>query len=295
MASGARKMMPIGVATVPPMMNPTRRWSANASRTRPVPSRTAAERGEAVRRLRAGRAPRQGGHDGDPRHGARRPPGGDDRGDEREEHGRRDGPPRQGEGGRCDARRSTAASARTRTTPARPDRGADDGGGGADGGAVGQHDQSDVAVGRADRAEHAQGPEAPLRHDGEPGDRHQADEHQPERAQHEHEGLGTDLVRRRPAIRCRRPCRSGGGTTGGPAGRRSRGPRRCRGVGLAGRDAARTGPAGSAGSRPGRRPAASGRLRSRCCRRAVRTPSRRRRSARPRRDRSGSGRRRGAA
>ena len=71
---------------------------------------------------------------------------------------------------------------------------ADDRGGGSDRGAVGQHDQADVAVGGAEGAEHAQGPQSSLGHDGESGHGHQADEEQPERAEHQHDGLGRDLV-----------------------------------------------------------------------------------------------------
>ena len=44
------------------------------------------------------------------------------------------------------------------------------------------------------RAEHAQGPQAALGHDGESGHRQEPDEEQPERAEHEDDDLGAGLV-----------------------------------------------------------------------------------------------------
>ena len=109
-----------------------------------------------------------------------------------------------GQGERVDAVLGDRSQRRHEREPRGQARcGADDGGGGADCGAVGQHDQADVAVGRAERAEHAQGPQAPLRHDAEPGHRHQADEHQSERAEHEDDGFVRDLVAPAARVRCR--------------------------------------------------------------------------------------------
>ena len=179
-----------------------------------------------------------------------------------QDHGRGDRPPRAGRTGRCGARRSTRSVGTNANHAGQPDGGADDRGGGADGGAVGQHDQPDVAVGRAERAEHAQGPQAALGHHGEPGDRHQADEEQPERAEDEHDGLGGGLVAGRRGDSMPRPVPLGSRndwrlcwlalTQDRDAGRR---------VGLARGRPGRTGRAGPAGSRPCRRPAGSGRLR----------------------------------
>ena len=66
-----------------------------------------------------------------------------------------------------------------------------------DGGAVGQHHQADVLVGGAERGQHAEGPLAPLGHDGEPGDGHQADEQQADGPERQHQGVH------------RRPCSAG--------------------------------------------------------------------------------------
>jgi hypothetical protein len=58
-------------------------------------------------------------------------------------------------------------------------------GGHAGGQAARDHDQAEVAFGRADRAEHAEGTEPALGHDREAGHRHQADEHQAEYLHHQ--------------------------------------------------------------------------------------------------------------
>ena len=62
----------------------------------------------------------------------------------------------------------------------------------ADDRAVGHHDQPDVAFGGAERGEHAERPQPPLGHHGEPGHRHQADEHQPEHGHHQNDRRGRD-------------------------------------------------------------------------------------------------------
>ena len=220
MASGARKRSPMAVQTVPPRMKPVPVLVSEGEQDDAGTEQDAAESGEAVGRLRAGRTPRQGGHDR--RSGPRSRAG---------HHAARTAvtkvrtmaaatrPPRQGE--TVDAVLGERLQRRYEREPrGQSDGRADDGGGGSDRGAVGQHDQADVAVGRAERAEHAEGPQSPLGHHREAGHGHQADEQQPERAEHQHHGLGRDLVGGAAAPRCRCRRRSAGGTTGGSAGRR---------------------------------------------------------------------------
>ncbi len=77
----------------------------------------------------------------------------------------------------------------------------------SDGQAVGDHDQAEVAFGRADRAEHAEGPQPALGHHREARDRHQADERQAECLHHqdEHRRGGPALVASGKGYRrCRR-------------------------------------------------------------------------------------------
>ena len=157
MARGARKSTPTTVAMVPPMMNPVPALVGEGQQDEAGPEQQAARRREAVGRLGTGWAPGQGGHDRHPGGGACRPPGGGDGGDERQHQGGGDRPPRQGEAvdAVLDDRLQSGANA---NQPARPTHGADRGRRGAHGRAVGQHDQAHVAVGGAERAEHARGP-----------------------------------------------------------------------------------------------------------------------------------------
>jgi hypothetical protein len=192
------KSDPSAVVTVPAMMNPTRRVSAKASNTMPVTSSTpprAAKRWGAWGRgdrpdsaltaeiLPAARAGHQAVATAVRRlrikATANRPPAqrepidamfGDRLQDSDEEE-----PGDQAEG-------------RAHHGRAGPDRGA-----------VGQHDEPCVPVGGAKGATHAERPQPALGHHRESGHTHQADEQQPEAAQHQHHGLGYGLVGPAPA------------------------------------------------------------------------------------------------
>ena len=79
-----------------------------------------------------------------------------------------------------------------REPPRQTDEGADDRRCGSHRRAVGQHGQSDVAVGGAHGSKHAQGSQAPPRHHRESGHRQQADEEQAQCAEDEHHRLYLD-------------------------------------------------------------------------------------------------------
>jgi hypothetical protein len=142
----------------------------------------ATQRREAMARLRSGRAPGEGGHDWDPGGCSGRPPGGGDSGRDAEDHPGADRPPRQVEpvnpvpgdrlqpGCECEP-------------PGQADCGAGHGGDGPHDGAIGQYDQPDVAVGRAEGPEHAKRPEPALGHHGVAGYGHQSDKEQPDGGQ----------------------------------------------------------------------------------------------------------------
>ena len=74
------------------------------------------------------------------------------------------------------------------TQPASATAGARHRGDDADNGAVGDEYQPDVAVRRADRLEHPERAQPPLRHHSEAGHRDQADEQERDRVEDEHGG-----------------------------------------------------------------------------------------------------------
>jgi hypothetical protein len=71
-------------------------------------------------------------------------------------------------------------------------------------GAVGDHHEPNVAVRRAERAEHAKRAKPPLGHHREAGHGHETDEDQPERGEGEHDDCGADpRGGRRGSLGCR--------------------------------------------------------------------------------------------
>ena len=145
--------------------------------------------GEAAGRGGSGRPPGHGRHGRDPGGRAGGPPGGGHGGRHRQRH--RDGDQRPRQPQRVDDVPGAGLQPRRVDEPAaQPERGAGQRAGHARGGTAGDHDEPQVAIGGADRGQHAQGAQPPLGHHGEPGHRHQADEDQPEGGQHEHQVRG---------------------------------------------------------------------------------------------------------
>ncbi len=151
---------------------------------------------EAVRGLRGGRPPGKGRDDR--RAGGR--PGRPPRRDEGREHGEQhrgdDRPPREVEA--VDAMVREMFEHRSERDPSgEADQRAADRADGTDNRAVGEHREAHVAVGRAERAEHAERAQAPLRHDREPCRRDQADEQQPDGLERQDGRRDGGLARRR--------------------------------------------------------------------------------------------------
>ena len=119
----------------------------------------------------------------------RRPPGGDHGGHDREDHRRRDRPPLQVES--ADPVIDEALEAGRERNPGRETQdgsghGADD----ADDRSVGDHREANLAVGRAERAQHAERPEPALGHDGETRGGNEADEQETDGLQREDDHRG---------------------------------------------------------------------------------------------------------
>ena len=155
--------------------------------------------GEPVRGLSLGRAPGERRNDRDTRGGARRPPGCDQRSDDRENEPEDDCEPRKVEWADAvvdhrlhrsedgqpneEANRSAAGSGRD-----------------ADHGPIGDHDETNGAIVCADRREHAERSHPSLRHDREARDREQPDEEHPDRGQREDRALDRGFVSRATAF-----------------------------------------------------------------------------------------------
>jgi hypothetical protein len=143
-----------------------------------------AGQGGAVHRLRRCRAAGQRGHHRHRGHRLSRAAGRQHRRRDREHNADADRPPRHVRrvdhvtGGLLQRRHVSEPGGEAEHRPGQR-------AGHAGGQAAGDHDQAEVASGRADGAEHAQGPQPALGHHRETGHRHQADEHQAEDLHHQ--------------------------------------------------------------------------------------------------------------
>ncbi len=154
--------------------------------------------GEPVRGFGGRRPSRQRRHDRRSGRRTRGPPGSDDGGHDGEDHRRRDRPPLQVESIDPVIDESLERGARRKPGREAQDH-AGDGADDSDNGSVGNRRQANMAVGRAERAQHAERPEPALRHDGETRGGEEADEQETNRLQREHDDRGGGLVHGRAA------------------------------------------------------------------------------------------------